>query len=628
MRPAYYMVVLVLAAACFGGVPACSGSKEAAPQAALASSTAAGALFTQIREDWGRRTAEGRLQLRRSLTGFLAAYPKDGLAPLARVYLILSLMEPEPDWPRADLLLASTPEPAPGIVHDLYLIAKARSLRRHAQPDQAFDLLRPLVGKMVDDVARGMLEEEVTLDAFEAHHDYEAVAYMDAWLRGVSEEEHDAARAKIAKILEGFSDAVLENSLRSMRDRGSSGYGAEIQRLVAERLGAIAVTKGDPALARWLLDPDAGVAMIGGDAGVVLGELATSKRGIGSVAGRTIGLLLPTGSSDLRDEAADVARGVAWALDLPRSEPKGGDGTRLVTRDDAGDPERMEAGFEELAGEGASIILAGMDEASADRAIEWGERRSIAVVALAAPASKTPGAFTFVVGTPLRAVVTALTAALATRKDLKIAPVVEGEAVQLFTRPYDTKGAFTLLPPVPCDVEAKRAGEPRFPVAFWESEGAHAWLILGPPDCARDVFHEEGTRAKGGTFGLSLEASSATERPKAGRVLAASAGVVPGTSLEVNDPRLVDVHSLTARFGGQPSWWTAVGRDAAMLARRALSSAPTDAVALPKAIAERRGAARDALATAHERLWTTDADGFAGQHVLPRELRIVELSGP
>ena len=43
-------------------------------------------------------------------------------------------------------------------------------------------------------------------------------------------------------------------------------------------------------------------------------------------------------------------RGVAWALELPRTDPGKGDRTKLVTRDDGGDANRVEPTMAELAG--------------------------------------------------------------------------------------------------------------------------------------------------------------------------------------------------------------------------------------------------------------------------------------
>jgi hypothetical protein len=629
----------LLCLAILGGARGCAtGTTETKPVPSLAFSTGAALAFEKIRDAWVHGTEPATL--RRDIDAFVAAYPKDGLVTIARLYLVLSLASPPQDWPRAEAILKAMPEPPPGTAHDLFLVAQAKDRRHHHDPDGAFDLLRPLVGKMVDTTARGLLEEEVSLDALEANRSYEAIAYMDAWLRGASEEARDSVRAKVAKVLMQLPEQALMGSLRGMRATGGShGYGKEIQRLVAQRLADIALDRGDPTLARWLLDPSAGSSpSIGGDAGVALGELATSKRGLGNVAGRTLGLVLPTDSPELRDAAADVARGMAWALELPRTNPKGGDGVRLVTGDDSGESERLIASLEEIAGEGASIIVTGLDGASADRAIEWAEPKGIALVLLSPPGAAKAGAFSFVLGQPLRPVVEALLGAVSRPgKRSLVAPVVEGDAVRAFVQgfSFDPSSAVASSTvwraPVPCDVQSTRAGEPRFPVASWAAAGVHTWLLASSAECAGDVIHEVGARAAGGVFALTLDAAGLTVHPGPGvRVVAAAAGIVRPEGARPGDARQAEAQAMVQRLGGRSSFWAALGRDAGALARRALSTLPEDTVTAEPDIAKRRREARDALAAARVKLWTTDAEGFepagdAGTHAISREIRVIDV---
>jgi hypothetical protein len=485
---------------------------------------------------------------------------------------------------------------------------------------------------MVDGTARGILEEEVSLDALEAHRDYEAIAYMDAWIRGAHEEGRDAIRAKLANILTQLSQSALLGSLRAMRAGGASdGYGDEIERLVTQRLADVAVQQGDPTLARWLLDPEAGAPPIRGDAGIELGELATSKRGLGNVAGRTIGLLLPTDAPGLRAEAADVARGMVWALGLPGTDPSADEAAiRLVTRDDAGDADRMLGSLEELAGEGASIVVTGLDGASADRAMEWAEKKRLSLVVLSAPLSKKTGDFTFVMGEPLAPVVTALLAAARPQKKRAtiVAPVVEGDAARLFVQSFAFDPGASWRAPVPCDVQAVKAGQPRFPVASWAAAGVTTWLLATTPECAADVIQEIGSRTNGGAFALTLEAAGTTERAAPGtRVVAASAGAIPlPLSPESSDPRSKEMLAMAARLGGRSGWWVALGRDAGALARKALATLPPDTVTAEADISRRRTEARDGLANARATLWTSDAEGFDASHVLPRAIRVIDLT--
>jgi hypothetical protein len=166
--------------------------------------------------------------------------------------------------------------------------------------------------------------------------------------------------------------------------RASLGYGIDIERILSDRLVREATTSGNAELALMLLDPRVPRGSRSrGTQGLALGQVATSRRGLNVVAGRTIGLLLPT-SASLRDESADVLRGVTWALGLPAgvrslppsheapleshgpategcaapaqapevSEPQASDAVHLVTRNDTGEADSTEIGLDELAGEG------------------------------------------------------------------------------------------------------------------------------------------------------------------------------------------------------------------------------------------------------------------------------------
>ncbi|HXN34228.1 MAG TPA: hypothetical protein VN894_20345, partial [Polyangiaceae bacterium] len=349
----------------------------------LASSPRAAAAFDEIREAWSKAEGTDHSALRELLARFIARFPNDGLIPLARVYLAIVAMQ-QGDLATADRQLAASASLPPGTAHDLWTVARARRLRLRDEPDAALDLLRPLVGKNVDPVTRAVFDEELTLGALATHRDYEAISYMDAWVRASSEEEKGRTLAKVSALVEQLPRDALVGALQAMRaQRASFGYGVDIERILAERLAKMAAESGDAALARMLLDPSAGAIVIAGDAGVELSELATSRRGLNVVQGRTIGLLLPTESPGLRDETADVLRGVMWALGLPRGlrglsarsatlgppdsgasatragcaplepappldDPRPGEGLRLVTRDDAGSADRTEGSLDEL----------------------------------------------------------------------------------------------------------------------------------------------------------------------------------------------------------------------------------------------------------------------------------------
>ena len=634
------------------------------PVASVASTREAAAAFAPIRDSWSP-DAKDRIGLEPLLVDFVARFPNDGLTSLVRTYLVFALIDMG-DLKEAEVQVSriDSAQLAAGSTNDLADIARAKLLRLQGHPEAAFERVRALVGKLVDPVARALLNEEVSLAAVEAKREYEAIAYMDAWLRNASEDDHDAVKDAVTHALAKEPDQVLENALRAMRSGGAaSGYGREIQRLISERLGAVALERNDSVLARWLVAGEANAPLLGTEEGA-LGELATTKRGLSNLDGRTIGLVLPTGSTDLRDEAAAIMRGVAWALDLPRDDPSKGDRTKLATRDDGGDANRVEPTMSELAGEGAAVILVALDPVSAERAARWGEASGVPVIVLAAPQGRpalapsqvapaldagAPGAGTplpsppiapiahvdagvdprrdwsFVAGVQRDAEIGALAEELVSRAIVKLVPIVPSsgsEAVLALA-----KGSVELQPPVTCDTAAAQSGEAHFPVEDWKASHLKAWLVDAPSECARDLFHGLAMAGLTGTVALTLDAAGTSTRAPGVMVLAVRAGEIP-IATPPDASADADGRAWVAREGASPTWWAALGHDAAALARSAVASLPLDATTDPKEVARRRGAAKDALVAAQSHLWTSEAPGFSPAHLLPRELKVVELPAP
>ena len=607
---------------------ACGGAGvQGRPIASVASTKAAAEAFAAIRDAWSPSPKE-RIELEPQLVAFVAVFPNDGLCPLVRTYLVFALIDMG-DLTEASVQLARLDGLSPGATNDLAEIARAKLLRLRGHPDVAFERVRVLVGKLVDPVSRALLNEEVSLDAVGAKRDYEAIAYMDAWLRNASEDDHDAVRDEVTAVIAREPDTVLKDVLRAMRTGPASGYGREIQRIITERLGAVALERNDSDLARWLVSAESNTLLPG-----ELDELATTKRGLSNIEGRTIGLVLPTGSTDLRDEAAAIMRGVAWALDLPRDDPSKGDRTKLATRDDGGDANRVEPTMSELAGEGAAVILAALDPVSADRAVRWGEKNGVAVIALAVPkpaaaaldggvAPEARRDWAFVAGMSRDAEIGALAEELVSRGIVKIVPIVPpagSEAVLALA-----KGTVLLQLPVACDTAAAQSGEAHFPVLDWKAARVHTWLVDAPSECARDLVRELGSNAIDGTVGLTLDAAGTSARAPDVKELAVRVGEIPVTASSpdaVTDP---DIRAWYAREGAPPNWWAALGHDAAILARGAVAALPLDATTDPAEVGKRRLTAKQALAAAQAQLWTSDAHSFSPAHLVPRDAKVVEL---
>jgi len=590
---------------------------------------------------------------------FIADFPDDGLVPLARIALALVSMN-QADFKTADAQLALTEDAPVGTTRDLWTIARARRLRLRGEPETALELLRPLLGKNVDPLARLVFEEELTLSALATNRDYEAISYMDAWLRASAEEEKDATAKAVTAIVSRLPKDVLAGALQAMRGQGESiGYGIEIERILAARLVEIATATGDVKLARMLLESDAGSVVAAGDAALELGELATSRRGLNIVMGRTIGLLLPTESPGLRDEAADVLRGVLWGLGLPRGargraatpvdagtmarvpragcaplapapdleEPRPELDVKLITRDDSGDPDGTEPSLDELAGGGASAVITALDGATAARALRWSEAHGMPLIALVPPdraderdAGPSPASFGFVLGEDRSNVLAALARAAPSLAAEAVVPLIDTSEANRYPPQGGRLGPMTLAPPVSCEIPPVRAGEPRFPIAEWQHDKMGAWLVSGSATCAGDLLQELSSARDRGVVALTLEAAALPPHAPGLRVISASAGVIPtGPGADARDDELL---RFSATLGGV-TWWTALGRDAATLARLAVEQLPADDVSDAPSVAGRRTITRDRLAAIQTRLWTTEASTWTGRS-MPRTVCAVE----
>jgi hypothetical protein len=664
-RAAASLALTVGACVVAAAIGACAGRDSGPkPVASLASSPQAAAAFEAVRDAWRDTDPSSAPALRAKVEAFLVQFPNDGLIPLARIALAFAAMR-SGDLATADAELARTADIAPGTTHDLWTIAKARRLRLGGDAESALGYLRPLVGKNVDPLARAIFEEDLTLTALATHREYEAISYMDAWLRASTEEEKGETIQRVTEIVQRLPRDVLVGALQAMRaQRATLGYGVDIQRILAERLVQIATTSGDAELARTLLEADPEAFAVAGDAGAALGELATSRRGLNVVEGRTLGLLLPTESPGLRDESADVLRGIQWALGLPRGtressppaaaggglssssrtapfappcapleaapdlgEPTPEQGVHFVTRNDSGSADRTEVSLDELAGEGAAIIIAGLDEKTAERALRWGQEHRVPVIALVSPppAAGAPPAFGFVLGEPRGNVLEALargTPAIATET---ATPIADSSDVGWYPAQGGRVAGLTLAPPVSCDIPSVRAGEARFPIGQWQVEKTHAWIVSGSTDCAIDLVTELSGARLPGIIALTLEAAAPIRPPSGLRVVSAQVGVVPAT--DPRDPRDEEVHRFSAVLG-HAGWWTALGRDAATLARAALLELPTDSVSDAAAVAERRATARDRLAAARARLWTTEAGTWREDRTMKRVVCATVTAAP
>jgi hypothetical protein len=399
--------------------------------------------------------------------------------------------------------------------------------------------------------------------------------------------------------------------LQAMRsEQARAGYGADIRKAVVARLAAVALEQQDTKLARRLVE-SSGTSQVLGEAAEGLEELASSG-GAAVVDGRTIGLLVSTGATDLGRRAAEVVTGV---LDAVRSAADAGNPVRLTTRDER-DPKRTELALLALAAQGASVLVAGVDPQQAEVAASFALKSKVPVILLSAlaPDRREPQGPAFVLGESSERVAVVLTAALAAYGARSVGPVGGSPA------PSAKHLAFTT--PASCQGESSESASSRFPVDVWREAKIDHLLLLGDSLCASDAI----AAALAGKLGVVRAAVGLDGADIAGEwskipLLLATTGKFPLRRADTSGP----LAAFRKRQGRAPTYWAALGHDAAALATAAAQTLPPGRTEDAREVEARHDAAALAVSNAQADLWTTSARGFAGRTVIERDIVVAEV---
>ncbi len=389
-----WIVAAILSAAACGG-----GSAASRPVAILSRDVVAANEFRAI-SDARYEHRDANDEAKRALATFIERYKNDPIADKARALLVLVALD-QRDFELADATLLKLSKLPPGSLRDFVTILRARELRLRKQPRPALELLRPLVGKIIEPRERDLLNEEVSRSAIEAGDLYESLVYMDTWLRMTTPIEHDATHETIARWIEEIDPAILALTLRSIRVDGRAvGYSEEMTRMMAARVADSAVARGDEETARWLLGEESVSSWLDRARETALFEL-TSARGEPAYGAQDpravglVGLIVPRGDATLRDAVAEVARGLGWAFDWP-PVPKGTRLTRLRMRE-VGINESTAAALTALSSDGVELIIAGFEPTSGGEAIAWANAQQVPVIALVSPTTNDLGPYGFLI---------------------------------------------------------------------------------------------------------------------------------------------------------------------------------------------------------------------------------------
>ena len=322
--------------------------------------------------------------------------------------------------------------------------------------------------------------------------------------------------------------------------------------------------------------------------------LATQGGLAPSVVGRTVGLALQLGDPTLRQRSIDVASGIALALDLATAE-RGAEHIALQTRDVEGDA--MGQTLARLAGDGATVIVAGLDPHGARLAADFSARGGIPLLALHQPEGSPTdlAASVHVVGTDDAAANQVLRRALEPHLDALI-----------------TLGS----PESPCP-DHESGVTPLLGAAALSAR--RGLLLEGSASCAHNVLMALVGSGRRWTIGLGLNALVVLgDDLGAHDVWMLGAGRFP----LFEGARDAELERWLARKGRAPSWYEALGHDVARIVGAALPAAHPGVIRDPRGVSDTYRQATAGLAQAKlEGLWTSDAQKFGRDRHLPREFR-------
>lgn len=337
------------------------------------------------------------------------------------------------------------------------------------------------------------------------------------------------------------------------------------------------------------------------------------------VEGRTIGLLVSTGSGPLGIRSAQVLAGAIAALRAGGQNPSN-DGVRLVTRD-LRDPLRAEAGLASLASQGAAVIIAGLTPSEALTAAQFAKATQTPTILLSMPSSPVEADSAFVLGdSEEHETEQKLWHALQERNAHTVVTLQDSDDRDR-SAPLGSSNS-TLV--ASCLSDSHEAGGRRFPVQSWKLAHVQGLLSLAFADCTREAILEASKALpsplvsavgfQGGEIAFSP--------PGEGILVVASAGSFPLTATDTRSP----LEALRKHRGDPPTWSMVLGHDAAVLARAAVQDLPQQRTEDQDGIVALHKRTTEALAKAQADLYSTEVKGFSGRHVIMRTVFVREIA--
>ncbi len=578
-------------------------AQDQAPEPPALVGSRAQAELRELESEWQARGPQGRTELSPRFHAFIRRYPNDPGTLRARVLCAWIEMDKE-QLDAASRTLAPALAAPESANRDRARVVKAGVLSRTGKPEEALELLSPLRGKLVGDEFIELYGRERVRAALGARRWRLVVSALTEWLGETTrrpDRVHESARVALAAVPSHALVRFLEEETPGESQEGIDRHTGQpeptrskeknekidaaekwVQRAAVEQLTKAALRDQDPRLARQVLDVAPSWLRASED-GDRLAVLAASGAVEARIEGRTLGFVFSDRDPTTRRRSADASSGAVDALGLGRGQPE--TDVRFVVREGRDDLTTALAG---LAGEGASVLIAGVDDASASVALTFAENKQVPVIVLVDPPDRPEKLkYGFVLGTSLAE----------ERRLLEEELKRRGSAANVLVGPGG----------VSCDTEPAYPGGPRFPVLAWQRDAFGGVIVLGDRACADAVARETRAQRYSPLLALGLDAAPVTASSQAalGRIL---------LQADAKEP---------APGGKRPSWYELLGRDAARLAKKALEALPPDTAVDPELVHAHLERATAALGAAKASLESTQASGFGGSQVLPRTLRVV-----
>ena len=530
-------------------------------------------------------TPEQRVALQHSLQEFLELHPKDDQARLARAYLAWIYVQTGALYEARQLVEATKRGPG-GAASDFAVVAEAALLVEHNRPQEAITALRPLQGKIVDPTERFLATETLVRAALAADLFSEALLHMIDWLAQADAAMRPAVRESIQSHLRHIPRRYLERALETMEpnpneigetERGRLAQHQWLYDALSARLAVVALTQNDARLAQRVIDHNPAVLALN-EQSAQLVRLASGGQTPAHVSGRTVGLLLNLTDSQARRRSSELAAGLLLGLSALQGFDE--QDYRLVLAENDGTAEN---GLSELAAQGAALIVGGVTPAEALDVARYAHRAQLPVLLLEPSDWSTP--FAFNVGLSDHQQLLAMNRGL--------------DETWLPSRVFTER-----------DCAPRAASDNPFPLERWGASGVRSLLIFSGEVCTRDLLAVlRPSKHSKWRYVLGLEAAHLWHELPVGGAKLLRAGRFP---LDPNPGS--EAAQWASQLGHAPTWYEALGRDVAQIARSVLDPLPALQSDERSAVQAHHRAIREALSHFQsDQLWSSTEARFDKQ---------------